>query len=155
MQHTILPDTSELRYIAADLSKIYYNPKNPEITRLVPFISWIENHLDGIPFASEWNTDISGDYDPRHPTHWLSGMYESYQISGDLDMAKAVKTAIESSDITPRKVLKILRENWDFYCTFPTMNRCIEYCILCSKKFPDTPEDRKEFVTIVKSISQS
>lgn len=135
----------ELRYAAADVAAQYYTHNQSGIETLTPFIAWVENHLIGIPFSTEWNPTISGDYDPRRPAFFLSDMYKSYQIVGEQDQSDDIRKSIESPELNPSKALSILREKWSFYSGFDTMNRCVEYCILCAKEFPDTLEAREAF----------
>ena len=195
--------TYDLRRTAGAVAEQYYDNKHPDIERLIPFIEWLEKHLEGVPFASEWDPNESGDYDPTRPEHWLDDMYNLVEVyvregeSVDLlrsnhinaktkffegvpegeggesevitsnalynlykkgyfkDLAEDIRKELSSPDITPSKALSILRENWDLYTTprsFHGINRCLEYCIYCAAKFPDTPEARKEFRHIIREI---
>lgn len=141
-----------LRYVTATIVADYYDPKNPEIKSLTVLIGWLESHLNGIPFSQDYDPYISGDYDPRRPTLWLSDMYKCYQIDGQPETAETIKKIIESPDLTPSKALRILHDNWQFYSSFPTINRCIEYCVLCVKNFPETQKSWQEFHRAVNQI---
>lgn len=82
-------------------------------------------------------------------------LYNLYKNGYFQDQAEAIKQELESPDITPSKVLNMLRENWEFYTTpstFRNMNKCIEYCICCAAEFPDNPEARREFRHAVQEI---
>lgn len=77
----------DLRNTAGAVAEQYYDHKHPEIDNLVGFIEWLENHLEGISFAKEYDPMQSGDYNPKEPAHWLDGMYtlmQSYQREGEM-----------------------------------------------------------------------
>ena len=141
-----------LRYKSAAVAEQLYDPSTFDAKSIIPFIKWLENHLSGIPFADVYDPIISGDYDPKRPSFFLDGMHKTYHLNGDLESAELIKKSIESPNLMPSEALKILHDRWDFYSKFPTMNKCLEYCILCAEKFPDAPESRREFKRAVKQI---
>ena len=141
-----------LRDAAATIAEQYYTPATPEIKTILPFIAWLEETLDGISFSTDWDPNQSGDYDPTRPAHFLDSMYKTFDIKGFTEQARSIKKEIESPTLTPSKALSILRKNWKFYNTFPTMNRCIEYCIYCAAEFPDNSDVREEFCHAIRQI---
>lgn len=75
----------DLRSTAGAVVEQYYSNSHPGIKELVHFINWLDHHLQGIPFSPIWDPNISGDYDPTRPAHFLSTLFEifeSYERAG-------------------------------------------------------------------------
>lgn len=148
-------ETQGLKEAACAVAENCYH--HPEINRLVPLMEWIKDHLDGIPFASEWDPYKHGDSKPDEATNdffYLIDLIEKYHSNGTIK-AKEIKENFSDTDITPSQFLELLIENWDFYTNpdmFHSMNEYIVFCINCAETFPDNPEDRKVFKVISENI---
>lgn len=94
----------DLRSAAGAVVEQYYSNAHPGIKELVHFINWLDHHLQGIPFSPIWDPNISGDYDPTRPAHFLSPLFElfeSYEMAGksidSIHRTPSLKNHFESS----------------------------------------------------------